>query len=77
MTIKIYTTPTCPWCKKAKEFLKQKKITYTELDVSSNEKARDEMVKKSKQMGVPVLDVDGKIIIGFDQAAIEKSLKKK
>ncbi len=77
MTIKIYTTPTCPWCKKTKEFLKQKKIAYTELDVTSNEKARDEMVKKSKQMGVPVLDIDGKIIVGFDQAAIEKALKKK
>lgn len=77
MTIKIYTTPTCPWCKKTKEFLKQKKIAYTELDVTSNEKARDEMVKKSKQMGVPVLDIDGKIIVGFDQGAIEKALKKK
>ncbi len=77
MTVKIYTTPTCPWCKKAKEFLKKQKIAHTELDVSSNEKARDEMVKKSKQMGVPVLDIDGKIIVGFDQAAIEKALKKK
>ena len=77
MIVKIYTTPTCPWCKKAKEFFKQKKIKFAELDVSSNEKARDEMVKKSKQMGVPVLDIDGKIIIGFDQAAIEKALKKK
>ncbi len=77
MTVKIYTTPTCPWCKKAKEFLKQKKIKFTELDVSSNEKARDEMVQKSKQMGVPVIDIDGKIIIGFDQGAIEKALKKK
>ncbi len=77
MTVKIYTTPTCPWCKKAKEFLKQKKIKFTELDVSSNEKARDEMVKKSKQMGVPVIDIDGKIIIGFDQGAIEKALKQK
>jgi len=77
MTVKIYTTPTCPWCKKTKEFLKLKKIAYTELDVTSNEKARDEMVKKSKQMGVPVLDIDGKIIVGFDQGAIEKALKKK
>ncbi len=77
MTVKIYTTPTCPWCKKAKEFLKQKKIKFTELDVSSNEKARDEMVQKSKQMGVLVIDMDGKIIIGFDQGAIEKALKHK
>ena len=77
MTVKIYTTPTCPWCTKAKQFLKQKRIAFNELDVASNEKARNEMVKKSKQMGVPVQDIDGKIIIGFDQGAIEKALKKK
>lgn len=77
MTITIYTTPSCPWCKKAKEFLKKKKVKFTNLDVSSDEKARKEMIKKSKQMGVPVIDIDGKIIIGFDQEAIEKALKLK
>lgn len=76
MPIKIYTTPTCPWCKKAKEFLKKKKISFTELNVTTDEKARDEMIKKSKQMGVPVLDIDGKIVVGFDQPEIEKFLKK-
>ncbi|MBS3169182.1 glutathione S-transferase N-terminal domain-containing protein [Candidatus Woesearchaeota archaeon] len=77
MAVTIYTTPTCPWCKKTKEFLKQKKIAFKELDVSSKEKAREEMFKKSKQMGVPVLDINGKIIVGFDPDAIEKALKKK
>lgn len=76
MPLKIYTTPTCPWCKKAKEFLKKKKISFTELNVTTDEKARDEMIKKSKQMGVPVLDIDGKIVVGFDQPEIEKFLKK-
>lgn len=76
MPLKIYTTPTCPWCKKAKEFLKKKNISFTELDVTTDEKARDEMIKKSKQMGVPVLDIDGKIVVGFDQPEIEKFLKK-
>ena len=77
MAVTIYTTPTCPWCKKTKEFLKQKKVAFKELDVSSKEKAREEMFKKSKQMGVPVLDINGKIIVGFDPDAIEKALKKK
>ncbi len=76
MPVKIYTTPTCPWCTKAKDFLKKKKIAFTELDVTSNEKARGEMIKKSKQMGVPVLDVNGVIIVGFDELEIEKALKK-
>ncbi|MBI2102626.1 glutathione S-transferase N-terminal domain-containing protein [Candidatus Woesearchaeota archaeon] len=75
--VTIYTTPTCPWCKKAKEFLKKKKVAFKDLDVSSNEEARDVMIKKSKQMGVPVLDINGKIIVGFDQEEIEKALKRK
>lgn len=77
MNVIIYTTPTCPWCKKAKEFLKQKKVPFKELDVSSNGKAREEMMRKSKQMGVPVLDIAGKIIVGFDAVAIEKALQRK
>ena len=75
--VKIYTTPSCPWCKKTKEFLKQKKIKYTEFDVGENEKARNEMIEKSGQMGVPVLEINDTIIVGFDQGAIEKALKKK
>jgi glutaredoxin-like YruB-family protein len=73
-TVKIYTTPTCSWCKKTKEFLKSKKIKYTELDVSEDETAAQEMVKKSGQMGVPVLDIDGKIIVGYDPEAILKAV---
>lgn len=76
MTIKIYTTPTCPWCKKTKEFLKSKKLKYTEVDVSSSEKAQQEMIKKSGQMGVPVIDIDKKIIIGYDPDGILQALKK-
>ncbi len=73
-SIKIYTTPACPWCKKTKEFLKQQKIKYTEIDVSSNSKAAQEMMKKSGQMGVPVLDINGKIIVGFDPQGIQNAL---
>jgi len=76
MTVKIYTTPTCPWCAKTKEWLKAKKIKYTEYNVVADVKARNEMLKKSAQSGVPVLDIDGQIIVGYDPSAIEKALKK-
>ena len=72
--VKVYSTPTCPWCTKAKEFLESKKIEFENLDVSSNEKARNEMMEKTGQMGVPVLDINGTIIIGFDQDAINTAL---
>jgi len=73
-TVKIYTTPTCPWCKKSKEFLKSKKIPYTEFNVVDDQNAQKEMIKKSGQMGVPVLDIDGKIIVGYDPDAILKAV---
>lgn len=72
--VTIYSTPTCPYCKQAKDFLKQNNIKYTEIDVSSDEKKAQEMIEKSGQMGVPVLDIDGQIIIGFDKAAMKKAL---
>lgn len=72
--IKIYSTPTCPWCKKAKGYLDEKGIQYESIDVSSNEVAQKEMIEKSDQMGVPVLDIDGKIVVGFDKAKIDELL---
>ena len=74
-TVKVYSTPTCPWCVKAKEFLKQHKIKFQELNVAADAKARDEMIEKSGQMGVPVIDVDGTIIAGFDEKELKKVLK--
>ena len=76
MDIKIYTTPTCPWCKKLKEWLKKKKVAFQEWDVVENETAREEMIFKSSQMSVPVLDIDGKIVVGFDEKILEESIKK-
>ncbi|MEK6819657.1 MAG: glutaredoxin domain-containing protein [Nanoarchaeota archaeon] len=73
----LYSTSWCPWCKRVREFLKSKKIKFTERDVEKNKKYVDEVVKKSKQMGIPVTDIDGKIIIGFDEEKIKKALKKK
>ncbi|MBS3139821.1 glutathione S-transferase N-terminal domain-containing protein [Candidatus Woesearchaeota archaeon] len=75
MPVKIYTTPTCPWCHKAKEWLKQNKIKYIEKNVAADEQARKEMIKKSGQMGVPVLEIKGKIIVGFDRKEIQNALK--
>ncbi len=76
MALKIYTTPTCPWCKKTKEWLKENKVKYKEFDVSTDAKARDEMIEKSGQMGVPVVDIDGTLIIGFNPDAMKEALKK-
>ncbi|MEK6939760.1 MAG: glutaredoxin family protein [Nanoarchaeota archaeon] len=75
--VKIYTTSTCPWCKKTKEWMKEKKIKYTEYDVASDEKARKKMIEISGQMGVPVLEIGKEVIVGYDPKAIEKALKKK
>ena len=72
--VTIYTTPTCVYCKKTKSFFQEHNVAYEEKDVSIDSAAADEMVKKSEQMGVPVIDVDGSIIIGFDEAALRKVL---
>jgi glutaredoxin 3 len=74
--VKIYSTPTCPYCEMTKEYLKEHDVQYEEIDVSKNEAAQKEMIAKSKQMGVPVIDIDGTVIVGFNQAEIEKALKK-
>ena len=72
--VTIYSTPTCVYCKMAKEFFKKNNIKYTEFNVAEDEKAREEMVKKSHQLGVPVIDVDGEIFVGFDRSVLEKTL---
>jgi len=74
--IKVYTTNTCPWCVKVKNYLKSENIDFEELNVQDDMVAREEMVKKSNQMGVPVLDINNNIIIGFDKPAILKALGK-
>jgi len=70
----VYSTPTCPYCVRAKQFLTDNNISFTNIDVSTNEDAAEEMMRKSGQMGVPVLDIEGRIIIGFDKDAIKKAL---
>lgn len=74
MKIKVYSTPTCPWCTVAKDYLTSKNVAFEDVDVSRNRQAAMEMVQKSNQRGVPVIDIDGKIIVGFDQTTIDKLL---
>jgi len=72
--VKIYSTPTCPWCIRTKQFLKENNINFEDIDVASNPQAAEEMVQKSGQMGVPVLDIDSQIIVSFDKEKIKQAL---
>lgn len=72
--IKVYSTPTCPYCTMAKQYLSSKNVVFQNIDVSQDQNAAQEMVKKSGQMGVPVLDIDGQLVIGFDRQRIDALL---
>lgn len=76
MAIAIYTTPTCSYCTMAKNYFREKQISFTEYNVAQDLRRADEMVRKSGQMGVPVLDVNGKVIVGFNKPEIENALKR-
>ncbi|MDD5438241.1 MAG: Uxx-star family glutaredoxin-like (seleno)protein [Patescibacteria group bacterium] len=76
MHVTIYTTPTCPYCKLAKDFFKEKGIAFSEIDVASDPAAANEMVKKSGQMGVPVIEVNSQIVVGWNQAALQEIMEK-
>jgi len=69
--VKIYSTPSCPYCKMAKDYLNSKGITYRDIDVSGNQDAAQEMVLLSGQMGVPVLVINGEVVLGFDRTKID------
>ena len=73
-TVKVYTTPTCPFCVMAKEWLRLKAIEYEEKDVIEDMEARREMVEASGQMGVPVIKVDDDVVVGFNQTQLETLL---
>ena len=72
--VTIYSTPTCPFCIRAKQFLKDNGILFEDIDVSSDQAKAQEMIKKSGQMGVPVIDIDGELIVGFDKEKIKEVL---
>lgn len=73
--VTIYTTPSCGWCKTAKQYFTEHHVLYTEKDVALDPSAREEMLQKSKQMGVPVIDIDGEIVIGFNQMRLAQLLE--
>ena len=73
-TIKVYSTPSCPWCVRAKEYLKGKNIPFEDIDVAADTTKAKEMVKVSGQMGVPVITVDNEVVIGFDQSKLNQLL---
>jgi len=75
MRVKVYSTPTCPWCFRLKDFLKGKNVKFEDIDVSINRESAQEMIEKSGQMGVPVIDINGRIIVGFDKYEIEDALR--
>lgn len=72
--IAIYTTPVCTYCRQAKEFFKKNNLTFTEYDVVRDVKRRDEMIQRSGQMGVPVIDIDGTVVIGFNERKMRELL---
>ena len=77
IAVKVYSTQTCPWCTVAKDFLREHKVAFDDIDVGRDHQAAQEMVKKSGQMGVPVIEIGKQIIVGFDQDALKKALKLK
>ncbi len=70
----VYTTPTCPWCQATKEYLRAREIDFEEVDVSADPAAAQEMIEKSGQMGTPVVDIDGEIVVGFNKPEIDRLL---
>ncbi len=70
----IYSTPTCPYCKRAKDYLSRKGIPYTDINVAQDREKAEEMIQKSGQMSVPVIIIDDEIVVGFNQALLDKLL---
>jgi len=73
-SVKVYSTPSCPFCIRVKDFLKDNGIEFENIDVSANQDKVQEMVQKSGQMGVPVVDIEGNIVVGFDKEKISQLL---
>ncbi len=74
MAVLVYTTPTCPHCRSAKRFLTERNIPFREIDVARSSQAAAELQRKSGQTGVPVIDVNGKVVVGFDQPRLIREL---
>ena len=71
----VYSTPTCPWCHRVKDYLREKGVKFTDIDVSADREKAMEMIEKSGQRGVPVIDIGGEMVVGFDKERIDGLLK--
>lgn len=76
MSVTLYSTPSCAYCRMAKDYFRQSGVQFTEYNVAADQRKADEMVRKSGQMGVPVIDINGRIIIGFNKPEIDRALKR-
>ena len=74
MKIRVFSTPTCPYCVVLKNFLKDNGFEYEDINVAQSEEAQTEMIEKTGQMGVPVTEIEGEYIIGFDQKKLKEKL---
>lgn len=74
-TVRVFSTPTCAFCVALKNFFKENNIEFEDINVAENELAAKEMIEKSGQMEVPVIDINGEIVVGFDKKKIESLLK--
>jgi len=70
----VFTTPTCPWCMRAKSYLRERSVAFREVDVSRDPVAARDLVRRTGQMGVPVIEIDGRPIVGFDRTRIDQLL---
>lgn len=76
MAVNIYTTPSCSYCTMAKQYFREQGVRFNEYNVAQDQRRADEMVRKSGQMGVPVVDINGRIIVGFNKPEIERALRR-
>jgi glutaredoxin 3 len=72
MAVSVYSTPACAYCKKVKEYLRERQVKFIDYDVSRDERKAEEMIHKSRQMGVPVIDFNGTVIVGFDKNRLDR-----
>lgn len=76
MSVSLYSTPSCVYCRLAKDYFRQNGIAFSEYNVAADHRKADEMVRKSGQMGVPVIEINGKVIVGFNKPEIDRALKR-
>ncbi len=74
MSVVVYSTPSCPYCTLVKDYLRKKQVQFEDYDVSRDQRRAEEMIRKSGQMGVPVVDVNGRVLVGYRPAEIEQAL---